>query len=128
MNLTEKQLLKLFKGKSHDEIIDLANELTAPIRTKLKEAKTPDEKAVFRNESKRIANFAVRVANGSPNGKLHNWPDGKDIPDYMEIIDGWVMPDHISPFFPGIEHTSMGCFYTIEDMYWNLYTNSYEND
>lgn len=128
MKLTEKQLLKLFKGKSHDEIIDLANELTAPIRVKLKAAETEEEKAQFRNESIRIAQFAINVANGAPNGVLRNWPVGKPIPSYMEIIEGWVMPDHIAPFFPGNEFLSSGCFYTVEDMYWNLYKNDYEND
>ena len=125
--MNKKELLKRFKGKSHDEIIDIANEITAPIRAKLKLAKTEEEKNPLREESLAIANFAIRVANGAPNGVLYNWPDDKPIPEYMEIVDGWVMPEDVAPFFPGREFLCSGCFYTIEDMYWNLYKHSYDD-
>ena len=58
--------------------------------------------------------------------KYKNWKEGKKVPKSYEVVDGWVMPDWIAPFFPGDDMLGPGSiFYITDGDYWDLEKNSF---
>ena len=58
--------------------------------------------------------------------KYRNWPEDKKIPKYYEVVEGYVMPEEVEPFFPG--HDLLGgswLFYLHDDMWWDLKNHKY---
>ena len=55
-----------------------------------------------------------------------NWPEQKPIPKYMEVVEGWVMPEEVEPFFPGNELLfGNPIFYTHDGMWYDLKHHCY---
>lgn len=67
--------------------------------------------------------------------RYKNWPTNKKIPDYMCIIDGYVIPEEWSDFFPGAEiiEEDYYCdfaerFYLHDGMWYNLKKHKIEDE
>ena len=58
--------------------------------------------------------------------KYRNWPENKKIPEYMEVIEGYVMPEDVEPFFPGHDLLfGSWIFYLHDGMWWDLKNHCY---
>ena len=58
--------------------------------------------------------------------KYKNWPEGKKVPKYMEVVEGYVMPEDVEPFFPGEDNLFGGAiFYLHDGMWWDLIKHEY---
>jgi len=60
------------------------------------------------------------------NVQYMNWNETKPLPKGWVVIDGWVMPEDVSCFFPsGSIVSSTGSFYMTEGTGWDLYKHEY---